>query len=103
MPVLLQTVCRHPEKIAYEWDPVQASNHSAISVIANGYPALFFAEQARQNDRTFPDPNSESAALIYNFAPTYTAPKISTEFDQCYFFPPVQAGAKVTYEDIGRA
>lgn len=84
----------HPEKIAYEWDAAQASNHSAISVIANGYPALFFAEQARQNSRRFTDPTAEQNALIYNWAPVFTLPSINAEFEQCYFFPPAQEEIK---------
>jgi hypothetical protein len=77
----------HPEKVAYEWLATQASNHSAVSVVANGYPALFFAQQARANGRAFGSASDEQAALIYNYEPVFTLPKISTEFEQCYFFP----------------
>lgn len=84
----------HPEKVAYEWLASQATNHSAVSVVANGYPALWFAQQARANDRAFARPADEQAALIYNYEPVFTLPKISTEFEQCYFFPAAGGEAK---------
>ena len=58
----------HPEKVMYEWAPPDAATaHSYEAVVANTWPAWFFAAEARKNTRGFADPGQEAAALIYNF------------------------------------
>ena len=87
----IYTVQWHPEKAAYEWNGgalYNNINHSSIAVAAGYYPAAFFVDEARRNDRAFADEAEEADALIYNYAPVF-APKtgLSKVFEQLYFFP----------------
>jgi gamma-glutamyl hydrolase len=77
----------HPEKPIFEWTTAHNTNHSDLSVKANSWTARFLVDQARLNDRSFPDSTTEYKALIYNFNPVYTINSSSyNEFEQCYFF-----------------
>ena len=79
----------HPEKVAYEWSPANtAINHSYAAVEASFYPAAWFVEQARANNRAFASVDDENAALIYQYAPVFAPPAgLSSMFEQIYFFP----------------
>ena len=84
----------HPEKAAYEWNGANLINdivHTSAAISASFYPAFFFVDAARANERAFASADDENAALIYNFAPVF-APKegLSTIFEQLYFFSPSQ-------------
>lgn len=88
----------HPEKAAYEWNGAELYNdinHSPLAVSSSYYPAAFFVNQARMNNRSFASADDENAALIYNYAPVF-APKtgLSTLFEQLYFFPASQRAAQ---------
>lgn len=76
----------HPEKVQFEWDPLEGINHSFDSVAANSFTARFFVEEARKNTRAFATPSAEAAALIYNYNPVYTGTNPVSSFTQCYFF-----------------
>lgn len=80
----------HPEKVAFEWNAPMSNDipHSFEALLANFWPAAFFANQARANNRTFSDPTAENDALIYNYVPDF-APSDGTSqmFEQIYFFP----------------
>lgn len=76
----------HPEKCSFEWENTEVIDHSFDAVVANNYLATVFVQQVRNNLRAFPSTAAEMAALIYNYAPAYTASVVS--FDQCYFFTP---------------
>jgi gamma-glutamyl hydrolase len=75
----------HPEKVQFEWWSQEVINHSFDSVMSNHYLALQFVNQTRSNTRSFPSPEAEEAALIYNYSPVFTAPT-DPSFEQCYFF-----------------
>lgn len=79
----------HPEKPLFEWWSSEAINHSYHSIVGNEWTQRFFVNQARLNNRSFPDAASEAAALIYNYNAEYTA-SVSPGFQQCYFFDPAQ-------------
>lgn len=82
---------RPPPRSAFEWDPLQASNHSYVSVTSNNYPAYYFVNQARANGRSFPSEAALNEVVIYNFSPVFPLPTDPTdEFDQLYYFPPAQ-------------
>jgi len=56
-------------------------------VLANFWPAAFFANEARKNGRAFSGPDAENAALIYNFATDFVARDgVSDHFEEVYFF-----------------
>jgi gamma-glutamyl hydrolase len=76
----------HPEKIAFEWTPTEGINHSADSVEANEYMAEHFLSEVRKNYHKFSTPKAEYQALIYNYAPIYSA-SFDSSFTQIYFFP----------------
>lgn len=76
-------------QVQFEWWDQEVINHSYDSIMANRELAYFFVEQSRSNTRAFPTPDAESAALIYNYDPIYTA-AIDPSFVQCYVFPPAQ-------------
>ena len=77
-------------------------NHSAMAITASFYPAFFFVDAARQNNRAFASADDENAALIYNYAPVF-APKegLSTLFEQLYFFP-AAGGPQDSGEELQR-
>jgi len=77
----------HPEKPVFEWTTSHHTNHDTASVKANSWTARFFVDQARLNNRSFPNLNAETSALIYNYEPHFTGAGGSyDEFEQCYFF-----------------
>lgn len=81
----------HPEKNSFEWAkttagiPAEAINHSPEAVVIAQYTANFFVQEARKSTHSFPSPEEEDAALIYNYKPTKTASGGS--FMQKYYFP----------------
>ncbi|KAG0719127.1 Gamma-glutamyl hydrolase [Chionoecetes opilio] len=75
----------HPEKNLFEW-AFSSIPHTSQAVQAAQYIANFFVEQARHNNQSFPTPEKEQAALIYNYCPVYTATRYRSSFQQCYFF-----------------
>ncbi|KAL9656722.1 hypothetical protein ABK040_002989 [Willaertia magna] len=75
----------HPEKISFEWYPLEDINHSFDSVIANNYFAQFFVDETRKNLHQFDKIEKEQKALIYNYTPVYTG-LFDDDFVQCYFF-----------------
>jgi len=72
----------HPEKNAFEWGD-EVINHSADAVLIAQYTSNYFVNQARNCAHTFPSVSSESAALIYNWAPLFSE-EITGDFEQCY-------------------
>eukprot|EP01105_Mastigella_eilhardi_P010367 TRINITY_DN2415_c0_g1_i1.p1 TRINITY_DN2415_c0_g1~~TRINITY_DN2415_c0_g1_i1.p1 ORF type:complete len:322 (+),score=77.17 TRINITY_DN2415_c0_g1_i1:25-990(+) len=75
----------HPEKPLFEWRVDEAMNHDATSVAANSYTTQFLVSEARKSNHSFPSQDAESAALIYNYQPVYTA-DLDSDYQQCYFF-----------------
>jgi len=75
----------HPEKVGFEWNINEVINHSTDSVLANQYVASFFVTESRRSNHSFATVALETAALIYNYQPVYTYPKVN-DFEQCYFF-----------------
>ncbi|EFA81874.1 peptidase C26 family protein [Heterostelium album PN500] len=75
----------HPEKPLFEWWDEEVMNHSYDSILANQYTALFFVNQARNNNNKFTYPAQESTSLIYNFTPVYSF-DIAPDFEQVYYF-----------------
>lgn len=58
-------------------------------MLANFWPAAFFANEARANARAFDTPEDEDAELIYNYLPEFAPSEgLSTMFEQIYFFKP---------------
>jgi hypothetical protein len=49
--------------------------------------ANFFVSETRKNANTFPTPEDESLALIYNYVPTYTGNDGPFPDEETYFFP----------------
>ena len=79
----------HPEKPAYEYYPGYAIPHSDAAIHANGWCARFFVNESRRNARAFATVAEENAALVYNYAPIFTAadpdPKLQV-WEQIYGF-----------------
>ena len=50
------------------------------------YVGRFFASEARKSCHHFGSPEQESAALIYNYSPTYTLQITNGSYEQIYFF-----------------
>ncbi len=80
----ITTTQYHSEKIAFEWNPAQAMNHSYVSVVANAWISRYFVNEARANARAFPSQEAEWDALIYQYRPYFAAN--TTEFDLVYVF-----------------
>ena len=83
----------HPEKNLYEWSkdadgtPTEAIDHSQDGMKAASLPGAFLVAQARRNTHTFPDVQTETAALIYNYSPTFVGyPGGPSSFEQKYYF-----------------
>lgn len=77
----------HPEKNNFEFGetdgiPNEAIDHSKDAIVVSQYTANFFVEQTRHSTHSFTSPDAESAALIYNYSPSYT----TGSFVQEYFF-----------------
>ncbi|KNC47455.1 gamma-glutamyl hydrolase [Thecamonas trahens ATCC 50062] len=71
----------HPERPAYEFNPILNLNHSIAGIEAMQYLANNFVTEARRSTASFPSPTDEAKALIYNYAPLANG-----ESYQCYFF-----------------
>lgn len=79
----------HPSRLAYEWKPYENMNHSPQAIADMQFIAYFMYGQARKNFHKFESQQSLQNALIYNYAPVYTAPECSM-FEQCYFWSSVE-------------
>lgn len=82
-------VAWHPEKNSFEFvrtAKTRLTPHSYEAVRVTQHFANFFVNEARKSGHRFPDEKTERSMLIYNFNPTYTAPRKS-QFEQEYFFP----------------
>eukprot|EP00455_Lapot_gusevi_P039032 TRINITY_DN4373_c0_g1_i12.p1 TRINITY_DN4373_c0_g1~~TRINITY_DN4373_c0_g1_i12.p1 ORF type:complete len:341 (-),score=132.40 TRINITY_DN4373_c0_g1_i12:100-1122(-) len=73
----------HPEKNLFEWNTDENILHSSNSMLAMHYLADFFVRESRRNSQSYPTEDDASAAVLYNYSPSYT-PDI--DFEQCYFF-----------------
>ncbi|ALC43937.1 l-3-72Dp, partial [Drosophila busckii] len=74
----------HPEKNLYEFVS-KLIPHTAGAVHSAQYFADFFISEARRNKHTFDNAAEQSAAMIYNYKPEYTA-KIGSGYIQQYLF-----------------
>ena len=79
----------HPSRLAYEWRDDEVMNHSLQALQDMQYVAYFLYGQARKSTHAFPSKAAAEEALIYNYAPVYTAPVCPT-FQQCYFWSTVE-------------
>jgi gamma-glutamyl hydrolase len=61
----------HPERPQFDWEDDENIDHSLDAVRAMQYVANFFVNETRKNMHSFPTPDAEDAALIYNYNPTY--------------------------------
>eukprot|EP00163_Fabomonas_tropica_P014128 TRINITY_DN257_c0_g2_i1.p1 TRINITY_DN257_c0_g2~~TRINITY_DN257_c0_g2_i1.p1 ORF type:complete len:372 (+),score=77.82 TRINITY_DN257_c0_g2_i1:159-1274(+) len=82
----------HPEKNQFEWNVAEVIQHTPEAIEAMSYLQRFFIDQARASQNSFPDPKSESEALIYNYNPLYTE-SFDASFEQCYVFKSTEAHA----------
>lgn len=85
----------HPEKAACEFkigaNLINDIVHTSATISASFYPAFFFVDAARANERASASADDENAALVYNYSPIFEPKEgISTLFEQLYFFPPSQ-------------
>lgn len=79
-------VSAHTALIPYsEWTPEEVINHSPDAIAVAQFVANFIVGQARQSSAAFPTVAAETAALIYNYAPTYTG-LFDISFEQSYFW-----------------
>ncbi|XP_029630131.1 gamma-glutamyl hydrolase [Salmo trutta] len=74
----------HPEKSPFEWVDKPGMVHSAASVRASFYTALFFVSEAMKNRHKFSSASEEGRALIYNYSPVFTG--LDGIFVQNYYF-----------------
>uniref|UniRef100_A0A673Z3I3 folate gamma-glutamyl hydrolase n=1 Tax=Salmo trutta TaxID=8032 RepID=A0A673Z3I3_SALTR len=74
----------HPEKSPFEWVDKPGMVHSAASVRASFYTALFFVSEAMKNHHKFSSASEEERALIYNYYPVFTG--LDGIFLQNYYF-----------------
>ncbi|XP_046390527.1 gamma-glutamyl hydrolase-like isoform X2 [Ischnura elegans] len=76
----------HPEKNSYEWN-INSTGipHSAEATRVGQYFAEFFVNEARKSGHSFPSPEEEARALIYNYE-AFPTGFIGAAFDQCYLF-----------------
>lgn len=66
-------------------------------MLANFWPAAFFANEARANARAFDTAEDEDAELIYNFEPEFAPSEgLSSMFEQLYFFKPSATAASLS-------
>lgn len=84
----------HPEKPAFEWPLVQASDivslqipHSQEAVMANEHLGSVFVSYARRSNRTFQNMEDLRASLIYDSKLVYTRNRsgLIRYFDECFF------------------
>lgn len=76
----MRSSCSHSE-----WTPEEVINHSPDAIAVAQFVANFIVGQARQSSAAFPTVAAETAALIYNYAPTYTG-LFDISFEQSYFW-----------------
>ena len=57
--------------------------HTSAAVASGQELAAFFVNESRRNDRSFS--YASALPLIYNFTPTFTAPRGSS-YEQVYYF-----------------
>jgi len=76
----------HAEKPLYEWNDWEDINHSTASIEAMQYVSDFFISEARKSNHKFLSAAAQTAALIYNYDPTYTGLNPSSDFVQTYYF-----------------
>jgi gamma-glutamyl hydrolase len=72
----------------FEWGPLEKLLKTPAAIRAMQYIADFFVTEVRNNHHKFPTVQEETAALIYNYAPTYTGDDTSddTPDQQTYYF-----------------
>eukprot|EP00961_Rhodomonas_salina_P193672 2614706-Rhodomonas_salina.2 len=63
----------HPEKNAFEWTPSQKIPHSPDAVAVTSFFAQLLGAEARESAHVFGSEEEVNAALVYNWAPTFTA------------------------------
>ncbi|KAK7934251.1 hypothetical protein WMY93_005147 [Mugilogobius chulae] len=74
----------HPEVNRFSWDDRLNFPHSYHAVQVSSLLAQFFVNEGRRSLHRFEDPTEEAKALIYTYAPVYTAN--FTSYEQVYFF-----------------
>jgi len=78
----------HPEKNAFEWSQVWASDpnsHMPDAILSMQYLADFFVKEARKSQHPYTGGISTAGTLSYNVNPLYTG-KFPSYFEQQYFF-----------------
>jgi len=80
----------HPERNQFEWDIQESVEHTPDAIYSMQYLSDFFVNQARRSQHSFPGKEAEDAALIYNYAPTFTGNDPSQHYPdrQIYYFAP---------------
>ncbi|XP_075237241.1 gamma-glutamyl hydrolase A-like [Lycorma delicatula] len=73
----------HPEKPAYEWNPIQHNPHNYLSILVNRYFYDWIVNVSKMNDHEFPSKAVEKKQLIYNYPVTYTPENYNLE---TYYF-----------------
>ncbi|KPP73530.1 gamma-glutamyl hydrolase-like [Scleropages formosus] len=74
----------HPEVNLFQWNPHFQFPHSPNAVRLSSLLSEFFVNEARKSLHHFSNPEEETAALIYNYAPVFVGR--FTAYEQCYFF-----------------
>ncbi|XP_060925999.1 gamma-glutamyl hydrolase-like [Limanda limanda] len=74
----------HPEKNSFEWVDKPGMMHSTAATRVAFYSASFFVSEAMKNNHSFPSPEEEEKALIYNFCPVFKG--MDSVFVQSYYF-----------------
>lgn len=75
----------HPEKVNFEFRKGANIPHNMDAIAVSQFFANFFIQEARKNDHKYPDCESESRALIYNYVPYFMGLKKSS-YMQLYMF-----------------
>ncbi len=70
----------------FEWTIDEDINHDASAIYAMQYFANFFVNECRKSLHSFPDQDTESKALIYNYSPVFTGINPDASFVQSYIF-----------------
>jgi len=61
----------HPERPQFDFQPSENIGHTPEGILAMQYLSNFLISEARKNDHSFPSPEEEAEALIYNYPTTY--------------------------------
>jgi gamma-glutamyl hydrolase len=77
----------HPERNQFVWGTMAATDQSPAAIRATQYLANFFVTECRKSNHTFPSPEAEAAALIYNFNPKFTGDEDPYADELTYYFP----------------